>query len=177
MNVQHSSKSFRWFTPIPLVEAAREVLGTIDLDPASEPEANEIILATRIITEAENALNPNTPWRLEGETARKGILNPPGGKVKNKSRAALFWQRTLDEYYKGNIESLIFFSFSLNLLRTSQQCTEWVLDFPTCIFRSRIAYRDPEGKSDSPPADSMAILVGKGTLKFNEVFSNFGRVH
>jgi hypothetical protein len=47
MNVRHSSESNEHFTPSYIVEAARATLGgTIDLDPASSPRANEIVQAT-----------------------------------------------------------------------------------------------------------------------------------
>lgn len=42
----HSMNSNAWFTPAPIVEAARVVLGQIDLDPASCAQSNQVIRAT-----------------------------------------------------------------------------------------------------------------------------------
>jgi hypothetical protein len=41
-----------WRTPRKFLEAAREVLGAIDLDPASGPEANETVKGAKFYTEA-----------------------------------------------------------------------------------------------------------------------------
>jgi len=67
MNVQHSSKTDRWFTPPYIIEMVKEVLGEIDLDPASEEKANEVVGAREFYT--QNALNET--W-----VANKVFLNP-----------------------------------------------------------------------------------------------------
>src|SRR6266567_8413556 len=58
-----------WFTPVEIIEAVRDVLGTIDLDPASCDEAQETVQATRYFT-AEND-------GLKQEWAGRVWLNPP----------------------------------------------------------------------------------------------------
>ena len=48
--MQHLTRAtgnFEWYTPPEIIEAARRVLGTIDLDPASCAEAQEWIQARR----------------------------------------------------------------------------------------------------------------------------------
>ena len=46
---------YEWYTPIGLVDKARQALGgAIDLDPFTHPVANEIVQAQHIITEQEN---------------------------------------------------------------------------------------------------------------------------
>ena len=58
-----------WYTPSSVVEAARSVMGRIDLDPASNSEANEIVQATAIYTVDDDGLTQ--PWR------GCVFLNPP----------------------------------------------------------------------------------------------------
>jgi hypothetical protein len=58
-----------WFTPTEIVEAARQVLGRIDIDPASCAKAQEVIQAGLFFTEAENGLAQK--WR-----GRVWLINP-----------------------------------------------------------------------------------------------------
>ena len=44
-----------WHTPVKYIELAREVMGSIDLDPFSSVHSNKIINATRVLTLADNA--------------------------------------------------------------------------------------------------------------------------
>src|SRR5262249_50646896 len=45
-----------WFTPTEYIEAARKVLGEIDLDPATHELAQQTIRAARFFTKADNGL-------------------------------------------------------------------------------------------------------------------------
>ena len=51
---QHSCKSFEHYTPDDYVEAARCVLGGIDLDPASSAQANQTVRAGRYYTKEDD---------------------------------------------------------------------------------------------------------------------------
>jgi hypothetical protein len=46
----HSSESAEWFTPPRYIQAVREVLGGIDLDPASSRAASRIVGGRRAIS-------------------------------------------------------------------------------------------------------------------------------
>ena len=70
---RHSDESVEHGTPVNVVEAEYDVLGSIDLDPASSPLFNRAIGARRIYTVEDNGYAQ--PW-----TARTVHLNPPGGK-------------------------------------------------------------------------------------------------
>lgn len=59
-HVAHNSGNNEWYTPAEIVEAARDVLGVIDLDPASSDAANAIVKAATYYTIADDGLSK--PW-------------------------------------------------------------------------------------------------------------------
>jgi hypothetical protein len=99
----HSSKSNEWYTPARYIEAARDVLGGIDLDPASCAAANEIVRATTYFTKDDDGLRQS--WRIDGRPSR-AWLNPPYGYLDGKKSSAGTWAaRMIDAYERGEIEA------------------------------------------------------------------------
>lgn len=74
-NPLHSSLSSEWYTPPETMELVKSVLGEIDLDPASNPLANEIVGAKHIFTKDNGTLSLESwNWTRYGRTF---FCNPP----------------------------------------------------------------------------------------------------
>lgn len=176
---RHSCDSPEWYTPSPFVEAAREVMGGIDLDPASHEEANLTVKAARFFTAEDDGLKQ--PW------SGRIFLNPPGGLV------AEFWKKLSAQWADCGIDQFVWIGYSLEQLQTLQKCNATPLDFPLCITSRRIAFVENEAKraeriakliaqgkspnQKSTPSHSNYIAYGGMNMhEFGRVFSQFGQV-
>lgn len=139
--VQHSSDSNEFYTPAPIVEAARRLMGSIDLDPASCEIAQQVVKAERWFSAEDDGLR--FAWE------RNVFLNPPGGKVPEEykgmgtqSFSTLFWAKLAEEWRVGAIEQALFVGFTLEILRSAQNIEgiPQPLDFHFCVPKSRIAF-------------------------------------
>ena len=59
-HVSNNSGNNEWFTPPNIIEAARRTIGRIDLDPASNEQAQQWIQATQYYTKEKDGLIQ--PW-------------------------------------------------------------------------------------------------------------------
>ena len=120
--VQQDSGQVEWYTPSPIIEAARAVMGDIDLDPASSEAANETVRAYRFYTRADDGLTQPFYGRL--------WVNPPFSDV------ARFVNRLMAEYEAKRVREACIITFaSLD--------TEWarkLAAFPRWYPEGRVAY-------------------------------------
>jgi len=142
--VQHSSESNEHYTPAEIVEAARVVLGEIDLDPASCPMAQDVVKASAWYGQGSEFGEDG----LAEPGAGRVFLNPPGGLVPEEYRglgttssAALWWAVWSNMWLVGEIDAMIFVGFTLEILRSTQglDCPQ-PLHFPFCVPSSRIDF-------------------------------------
>jgi hypothetical protein len=178
---RHTCDSPEWYTPAPFVEAARDVMGGIDLDPASHEEANRVVKADRYYCEAENGLAQAWFGRV--------FVNPPGGLVQN------FWRTLICEFGAlRRVEQAIWIGYSLEQLQTLQlACAQSPIEFPICITKRRIAFVENEAKKaaridkmiaagkvpnqkSSPSHSNYIVYMGPRQPRFREVFEQFGYV-
>lgn len=170
--VKHSRGSSEWFTPTRFTDAAREVMGGIDLDPASCAEANEYVQATRYFTKEYDG-------RLQKWIADSVWLNPPGGE-KGRSGQEEWFGYAEREYKAGNAKQIIFMMFN-----SSGTETEWFQgalgNYPICYVNQRIKFTPAAGayetsKRNDPVHGNAIIYLGPNNARFSEVFSKFGKV-
>ena len=174
MNIMHASRDDRWMTPDPIIERVKELFGgQIDLDPASSVEANARIGAKRILTAADDALT--CEWPKVGERGTSVFLNPPGGKIGNKSKSALFWQRLLDYRKTGALSHAVFAMFSVEGLQVTQSSTFPALYFTLCIPKTRVRWVDPLGANRTAPSHSSCFVYVDGIESKTDLFLDLFR--
>lgn len=187
---RHSCDSPEWYTPSPIVEAAREVMGGIDLDPASHADANLIVQAAQYYTAEDSGLIHGWQGRV--------FLNPPGGLVRE------FWDALIREIGAQRVHQAVWIGYSLEQLQTLQSCPVSPLEFPICITAKRIAFientakrtarlakvdaenarrvasgekpRARNEKSDSPSHSNYITYLGPFVDRFERTFNRFGKV-
>jgi hypothetical protein len=140
-NVQHSSITDQHFTPPEVTEAAKKVMGGIALDPASSSQANLLVGADRIYTEADNGLDQR--WQ-----AKSVFLNPPGGKTNNRSNQQIWFNKLYEAWQLGDVDQAIYLGFQLSILRLCPQI--WQKALPVVVPSDRLAFwTSPDALLDS----------------------------
>ena len=162
-HVSHNSGENEWYTPSQYIEAAREVLGTIDLDPASSDVANERVKATSYFTKDDNG--------LAHEWHGSVWLNPPYA----QPLISNFAEKVVEEFEDGRVKAAIVLVNNATETRWFRQMTEaaTAICFPT----GRIKYLDSTGHPANTPLQGQAFLYfGDDTYEFLSTFRQFGFV-
>lgn len=158
-----ASQSYEWYTPQHILDAAREVMGGIDLDPATSVEAQQRVQAKRFYTKEDDGLRPENEW------AGRVWLNPPYGGAHR-----LFVARLLDEYGAGRVEQAIV------LLNSNSADSSWfdpLFDHTLCFCRGRVAHHLPGGALARGSTHGTALVyLGPRWELFAEVFGPIGNV-
>lgn len=155
-HVTNNSKDDEWYTPAQYIEAAREVLGTIDLDPASNDFANETVKATVYYTEETDGLAQEWYGNI--------WMNPP------YSTALL--NKFADKLVESKFEQAV-------VLVNNATETAWfeklVGTASAIIFhKGRIRFVKRDGEHGVPLQGQAFIYYGNNPEKFLEVFKQFG---
>jgi len=156
-----SSETNEWYTPPQYIDAARAVLGAIDLDPASSHIANETVKASQFYSVYDDGLNK--PW------AGRVWLNPPYG-----GKAGAFIDRLAGSYNDGDITAAI------ALVSSHSTDTSWF--FPLwkavlCFTYGRIHFISSSDRSKTAATHgSVFAYLGPDPDRFAAEFSQFGAV-
>ena len=152
--------SVEWYSPADLVEAAREVMGGIDLDPASSLIANETVKATRYFTIDNDGLQHNWPGRV--------WLNPPYA-----GQAGAFVRRLLDQFNEHITTAAVLL---ISAVPTGSSWFQPLLrGWPIC-FVGRVCYLSPRGVKTPSINASAVVYLGPEPERFAEVFERRGPV-
>ena len=155
-HVTNNGKDDEWYTPAKYIESAREVLGRIDLDPASNDFANKTVKADRYFTEESNG--------LEQEWSGNIWMNPP------YSTALL--SQFADKLISSN------FSQAIVLVNNATE-TAWfekmISKASAIVFhKGRIRFVKRDGEHGAPLQGQAFIYYGDNAERFLEVFSKYG---
>ncbi len=158
------SESNEWYTPARYIEAARKLMGGIDLDPATCEYANRIVKATQIYTIETNGLAQEWRGRI--------WLNPPYGRDEGESNQATWSARLLEEYRAGHVKEAVLLVNAV----TDRAWFQPLWDFPICFTDHRIRFYNTEKEAGQPTHGNALIYLGKQWEAFAEAFSEFGAV-
>lgn len=159
-----SSESNEWFTPAQYADAARELMSGVDIDPASNATANEVIKATMYYDIDSNGLDK--PWH------GRVWLNPPYGRDLAGSNQDV-WSRRLIEQYKAGITTEAILLVNAN---TEAKWFQPLYDYLICLTNHRIKFYTNDGTPSQPTQGNALIYLGAQQERFVQVFKQFGRI-
>lgn len=155
-HVANNSHDDEWYTPPEFIESARLVMGSIDLDPASNEHANKTVKATHIFTEEDNG--------LEQEWFGNVWLNPP--------YSSTLVQLFADKVAERGFEQAV-------VLVNNATETKWfrtlVDNADAIVFKTgRIKFLKHDGQHNTPLQGQAFIYYGDNPEVFLEEFGQYG---
>lgn len=161
-HVSHATGEHEWYTPSPYLEAARKVLGAIDLDPASSDVAQENVKAKRYYTLQDDGLAQDWSGRV--------WLNPPyAADVIGK-----FTDKLAQHFAAKDVTAAIL--LTNNATETGWFSTVARIASAVCFPFGRISYLDKSGKPANTPLQGQSLLYfGENSDKFCKTFASLGR--
>ena len=161
-HVANNSGDNEWYTPPEFIEAARLVMGSIDLDPASSEVANRTVGAERIYTAADDGLT----LKWEGRV----WMNPPY----EKGLIDRFAEKLRDEVKAGLVPQAV-------VLVNNATDTRWFATLcevasMVCFPTGRIRFHKPDGERGAPLQGQAVIYIGGQHEGFARAFASFGMV-
>lgn len=151
-HVANNSGDNEWYTPENYIQAAREVLGRIDLDPASHSDANQVIGADRYFTVADDGLAQDWNGSI--------WMNPP------------YASDLLGKFVNKLVQCVRAKSVSQAIVLVNNATeTQWFAELASvathiCFPKGRIKFWHPRKSSTSLPRTLMVLLISMGKHLF-----------
>lgn len=158
------SESNEWYTPSTYVEAARALMGGIDLDPASNEFANQVIKAEKYYTIENNGFDKAWIGRV--------WLNPPYGRDGGDSNQELWSARLIEQYRAGITTEAVLLVNAV----TDRKWFQPLWEYPICFTNHRIKFYNAETEAGQPTHGNALVYLGPSekTNEFFRLFSQFG---
>ena len=160
-HIAANSGENEWYTRKSIIEAAREVMGGIDLDPAASAASNEVVKALRFFAKEEDG--------LQREWAGRIWLNPPYA----QPFIARFCAKLLLEVQAGHTHEAI--AFVNNATETLWFQGVMQHASAACFPKGRNHFWFP-GVESAPLQGQVLIYIGSNRETFARVFAPYGFV-
>lgn len=163
--INQTSGDVEYFTPMPIVDAARRVMGSIDLDPASSLRANERIRAGSIFTKEQDGLTR--------EWCGNCWVNHPFGRVANP-----IWISKIVQQYKSTRTILKVHAITcITFAATSEEWFQPLAVYPQCFLSPRTNFYLPDGTlKRGVSKGSVVTYMGPDLDKFALEFASMGTI-
>lgn len=149
------------YTPAEYIHAARCVLGAIDLDPASNEVANEVVRARRFYTIDDDGLSKRKRWR------GRVWMNPP------YSDPAPWVDKLIAAYQCGDVSAAVAL---FNARTGSQWFDRMARQAWRCETFKRIRFYGPGTTGGHGMQDQCFFYLGHEPARFKAHFETFGRI-
>ncbi len=150
------------YTPAIYIEAAREVMGGIDLDPASNEQAQATVKAAMWYGVEDDGLAHQWHGRV--------FLNPPY----KQPEMTLFAEKLCEGVEAGNVTQAILLTNNNTDTKWWHQCAE--VSAGVCFTKGRINFYKSDGTETQPTNGQTFFYFGPDLRAFESVFSQFGTV-
>ncbi len=160
-HVSHNTGENEWYTPPKFIEAAREVMGGIDTDPASSKVANKTVKADTYYDTKEDG--------LEQEWGKTVGINPPY----SQPEISQFCEALLLKLESGEVQKACALVNNATETAFGQKLLS-VCD-AVCFPSGRIKFLDMQGDAKGAPLQGqMIVYFGSLADKFCAKFAQFG---
>lgn len=160
-----AGSSSEWYTPRMYIVAAHDVMGSIDLDPASCVEGQRNVRAKRFYTRDDNGLLLDWHGNV--------WLNPPYSDYRGQAQAWV--KKAMLEFDLGHVQQIVML---INVSTCYQAPMQIALEAGSvCIPDVRIKFLDKDGfEMRQPPQPNMFVYLGNHHDAFDYFFGRFGVV-